>query len=383
MTRRNIREVATDNIATIKVITVMALWAACFPLITSGLALAPHLTFATMRALVAGTALVGTALALGRRMPTGRTTWLLLIVAGVGATTLGFFGMFHAAEFIAPGMATVIANTQPLLAAALAYLVLNERLGRIGTAGLALGFGGIAIIAAPSFTGQQTNDDYLLGIAYVLAAAAGITVSNVAFKRLVGTVDALMAAGTQLLIGMIPLSLIAALTETPSDVNWSPKFILILLGLALPGTALVYWLWLSVLETRTLNSANAFSFLVPIFGLSLGIAFYGEALTVAVAVGASLAFLGILLVNRTHRSNPTTNTQPAPETAHDTTSPWTDPAPHGPPAPTTPRHSRSRTCGPWRSRRKPEPPWRGIAGHRCDDRGRNFRADGPGGRSRR
>ena len=56
-----------------------------------------------------------------------------------------------------------------------------------------------------------------------------------------------MAAGTQLLIGMTPLS-----------------------------------------------RANAFSFLVPIFGLSLAIAFYGEALTVSVAVGALLAFLGIL-----------------------------------------------------------------------------------------
>ena len=319
MTRRNIGEFVANNMATIKVITVMALWAACFPLITTGLALAPHLTFAAMRALVAGTALVGTALALGRPMPTGRTTWLLLIVAGVGATTLGFLGMFHAAEYIAPGMATVIANTQPLLAAALAYLVLNERLGLGGTTGLLLGFAGIAVIAAPGFSAQQNNDDYLLGVAYVLLAAAGITVSNVAFKRLAGTVDAIMAAGTQLLIGMVPLSLIAALTETPSDVDWSPKFVLILLGLALPGTAVVYWLWLSVLETVTLNRANAFTFLVPIFGLSIGIAFYGEALTVSVAVGASLAFLGILLVNRTHQTSPAMITRPASEPILDTT----------------------------------------------------------------
>ncbi len=321
MTRRKVSELVAANTATIKVVTVMALWAACFPLITPGLALAPHLTFATMRALIAGSALVGTALALGRPMPTGRTTWLLLIIAGVGATTLGFLGMFHAAEFIAPGMATVIANTQPLLAAGLALLVLNERLGTAGTAGLALGFAGIAVIAAPSFTAQQNNDDYLLGIAYVLLAAAGITVSNVALKRVAGTVDPLMAAGTQLLVGMIPLSLIASLTETPSDVNWSPKFILILLALALPGTAIVYWLWLSVLETLTLNRANAFSFLIPIFGLSMGIAFYGETLTASVALGAALAFLGILLVNRTNKTSTTTIARPAPETSLDTPRP--------------------------------------------------------------
>ena len=311
--------IGSAHSATIKVVTVMALWAACFPLITTGLALAPHLTFAAMRALIAGTALLGTAIALGRPFPNGVRTWLLLIVAGIGATTLGFLGMFHAAEYIAPGMATVIANTQPLLAAVLAYLVLNERLGRIGTIGLALGFAGIAVIAAPGLTAQQSNDNYLLGIAYVLLAAAGITVSNVAFKRLAGTVDALMAAGAQLLIGMIPLALIALLTETPSDVTWSLKFVLILFSLALPGTAIVYWLWLSVLETLTLNRANAFSFLVPIFGLTMGIAFYGEAVTVPIALGASLALLGILLVNRADHTSPATADLPSTQSVLDTT----------------------------------------------------------------
>jgi len=318
VTRRDPTGLAATNMATIKAITVMVLWAACFPLITTGLTLAPHITFAAMRAFIAGTALIGTAVALGRPIPQGRRTWLLLIVAGIGATTLGFLGMFHAAEFIAPGMATVIANTQPLLAAALAYLVLNERLSAVGAAGLALGFAGIAVIAAPGFTDQQGNDDYLLGVAYVLLAAAGITASNVAFKRLAGTVDALMAAGAQLLIGMIPLILIALLTETPGDVEWSPKFLLILLGLALPGTAVVYWLWLSVLETLALNRANAFSFLIPIFGLSMGIAFYGETLTVSVALGASLALLGILLVNRSDHTDAVTTT-PTPQTVLDTT----------------------------------------------------------------
>ena len=286
------------NKSMVKVIAVMLLWAACFPLITAGLELAPHLTFAALRAFIAGTALIGTALALGRPWPTGRHTWLLLIVAGLGATTLGFLGMFHAAEFIAPGMATVIANTQPLLAAALAYVVLKERLGILGTTGLVIGLVGIAIIAAPAFSAKQGSDDFALGVAYVLLAAFGITVSNVSFKRLAGEVDALMAAGTQLLIGMVPLIVFALLTESPGDVDWSTRFLLNLFGLSIPGTALVYWLWLSVLETLPLTRANAFSFLVPIFGLSMGIAFYGEALTVSIAAGATVAFLGIFLVNR-------------------------------------------------------------------------------------
>ncbi len=188
-----------------------------------------------------------------------------------------------------------------MLAAGLAYVVLDERLGIIGAGGLAIGLLGILVIAGPAFGAQQGRDDYVLGVAYVLLAAGGITASNVAFARLAGTVDALMAAGTQLLIGTVPLAGIALLSETPADVEWSATFLASLFGLALPGTALVYWLWLSVLETVPLNRANAFSFLIPIFGLTMGVALYGEALTVSMVAGASLAFLGIFLVNRDSR----------------------------------------------------------------------------------
>ena len=37
-----------------RLLAVMGLWAACFPLITVGLDLAPHLAFAAMRAVLAG-----------------------------------------------------------------------------------------------------------------------------------------------------------------------------------------------------------------------------------------------------------------------------------------------------------------------------------------
>ncbi|NNC81376.1 MAG: DMT family transporter [Acidimicrobiales bacterium] len=279
-----------------KIVTVMVLWAACFPLITVGIDRAPHITFAALRALLAGTALVGTAAVSGRLRPIGGHHWRLLTVAGLGATTLGFLGMFHAAEFISPGLATVIANTQPLLAAALAYTILGERIGRLGVTGLAIGFAGIAVIAAPGLT-DAGGEDYILGVAYVLLAALGITVSNVAFKRLAGEVDALIAAGAQLLIGAVPLTALALLTEDSSAVEWSPAFAASLIGLALPGTALAYGLWVSVLESTTLNRANAFSFLVPIFGLAIGISFYGELLTPLIATGAAIALGGIALVH--------------------------------------------------------------------------------------
>lgn len=281
-----------------RTVVVMALWAACFPLISAGLDLAPHLTFATLRAVIAGGSLLALGLGSGRPWPQGRRTWLLVAVAGLGATTIGFLGMFHAAEYVAPGTATVIANTQPLLAAALGHVVLRERVGALGVAGLGLGFVGIVIIAAPRLVGPARGDHYLLGIAYIILAALGITVANVVFKHLAGTVDPVMATASQLLIGAVPLAIAAVVTESPTDITWSSTFLFSLIGLALPGTALVYWLWLTVLSNTTLNRANAFTFLVPLFGFALGVAFYAENVTVPLLVGMAVTVAGIVAVNR-------------------------------------------------------------------------------------
>lgn len=278
-----------------QIILVMLLWAACFPLITVGITFSPHLTFAALRALLAGAALIAVALALRQPLPKGRRIWAMLAIVGTGATSLGFLGMFHAAEFVSPGIATVIANTQPLLAAGLAGIILKERLTVQGKVGLASGFIGILVITSPQLFADG-EEYYMLGVAYIVLAALGVTVSNVVIKRIAGQVDALMAMGLQLLIGSIPLAIVAWATEEPTDIQWSLTFVGVLLTLSLFGSALVYWLWFSVLKKAPLNSANAFSFLIPIFGLTMGALFYGETLGWPQLVGIVLAILGVALV---------------------------------------------------------------------------------------
>ncbi|WP_246040508.1 EamA family transporter [Roseovarius arcticus] len=80
-----------------------------------------------------------------------------------------------------------------------------------------------------------------------------------------------MAMGLQLLIGSVPLAVLAGMTEDPAAIQWSFTFVVVLLTLALLGSALVYVLWMSVLTEVPLNQANAFSFLAPIFGLIIGV----------------------------------------------------------------------------------------------------------------
>ncbi len=283
------------NNDTLAVIVVMGLWAACYPLITIGLPYAPHLTFAAMRAALAGGVLLLVAALIRAPLPRGGKTWAWLCVAGFGATTLGYLGMFHAAEFVAPGFATVIANAQPLIASVLAFAVLHERLGPRAHIGLVIGFAGIVVVAAPGiFSGSSIST--AKGVAYVLLAATGVSIGNVAIKRIAVTVAPSSAMGWQLIIGAVPLAFLAALTEDPLAVTWTPQFTASLVGLSLFGTALAFWLWQRVLTRMDLSRANAFSFLVPFMGITFGALFFKEAITLQAVAGAIISIVGISLV---------------------------------------------------------------------------------------
>jgi len=278
----------------------MILWAACFPLISLALPSSPHLTLAAMRAILAGAVLLTLGVALGRPFPSGISLWGWIVLTGLGATTLGFLGMVHAAEFVSPGMATVIVNAQPIAAALIAYIFLGERLVTSARAGLILGFGGVALIAVPHLLGPGA-DGYVSGFAYLGLATLGVAIGNAVMKYLARSMDAFMGTGLQLLIGGIPLAIAAYLLEDTSAVQWSAQFGFVLISLALAGTALPYWLWFSILRHVPLGRANAWTFLVAPLGLLMGFAFFGERPGFLTAGGTGLVVLGIWLAQSAGR----------------------------------------------------------------------------------
>lgn len=275
-------------------VTAMFLWALCFPLINVGLAAAPPMAYATLRAAVSGVVLLALAQILRRPSLGDARAWTGVAGVGLTATALGFVGMFYGGGLVSPGVATVVANTQPLIAAALAWGVLNESLRPVQQLGLAAGFGGIVLIGVPGMSrGGET-----LGVLYIVAGALGVAVGNVILKRLAGRVDVLRAMGWQFLIGALPLGAWALAVESVGAIRWTPGFLLSLGVLSLFGTAAVFVLWFTLLERARLTQLNVFTFLTPIFGLVMGTVFFAESISGAAYAGIALSLAGIYLVSR-------------------------------------------------------------------------------------
>ncbi|ACV26734.1 protein of unknown function DUF6 transmembrane [Kangiella koreensis DSM 16069] len=265
----------------------MALWSICYPLIRLSLPYAPIMLTAFLRSVIAGITLLCIARLLNRPVPKGIKEYGYIIAIGITATSIGFWGMFYAGSLITPGLATVITNTQPLIAGILGWFFLKERIGKLALFGTILGFTGVIIISVESFL--TVGSQPVSGILFVLIAALGIAISNVLLKKMANSINILYAMGFQLLLGSIPLGLITVFQVPllPFSFNWDYTWIL--LALALPGTALPFILWFWLMDKAPLYKLNIYSFLTPVFGLYFGLVYFSESLSL-------VQWLGILMI---------------------------------------------------------------------------------------
>ena len=71
--------------------------------------------------------------------------------------------------------------------------------------------------------------------------------------------------------------------------------------LSVLGTSAAFAMWFALLRRATLSQLNVFTFLTPIFGLAMGVAFFAERLHTVEAAGIALSLLGIYGVSRPNK----------------------------------------------------------------------------------
>ncbi|MCC4310581.1 DMT family transporter [Alcanivorax marinus] len=203
------------------------------------------------------------------------------------------YPMFLAAGHLSPGLATVLASTQPLIAAAIAAAWLGETLKTKGIAGLVIGFLGVTLLSWSGF--DNNNAGYLWGITWVLVGAIGIAIGNILLKkRAGGSVAAPMAV--QLLIGGGILFLASAVGGEQWEIRWTFRFTGSLLILSALATAAMMYLWFALLARAPLNRLNVFSFLTPALGLLIGFMFFEERLQPVQILGIIVVIVGIAIM---------------------------------------------------------------------------------------
>jgi len=251
----------------LRMLWVTAAWGTCFLGVRWGLRDAPLLWFAALRALVGGAALAAVAAVQRRPLPRSPATWASIGMLGFVNVTLAFAAMFAGIARMATGTAAVLANAQPLLILLPAWWLYREKLSGRAAVALAMGFGGLLVVALPGGGGR--------GAVLSLGSAAAVTAGTLMVRHL-RDVDVIVASAAHFLFGGAVLAGVAEFIEGFPHIDWTPRFIAALAFLGLVGTAAAFLAWFVEAQRCALASLTTWTFLVPVFGLLLGIAVLRE-----------------------------------------------------------------------------------------------------------
>ena len=249
--------------------------------------------------LVVGSLCLGAvALSRGLPRPTGRQ-WAAVVTIGVL-----WFGIYNVAlnageQHVDAGTAVMLIQVSPVLVALLAATFLGERFTRYLAIGLALAFGGVALIATAS--GDTGGDRSVAGVVLCLLAAVVYSVSLVLQKPLVARLPAIHVTWLACSVGaVVCLPFAGRLVDEAGSATGSDIWWVVYLGVF--PTAIAFTTFAYALRTMTASNLGVTTYLVPPITIVMGWLFLDETPPTMAYVGGVLALVGVAVARRKPRT---------------------------------------------------------------------------------
>lgn len=195
-----------------------------------------------------------------------------------------------------------IVSVSPLVLAVLSFLFLRERIGPGGVAGIAVATMGILLLVS---RGSLTDLGWLKskGDWLVLASALSWACYTVVMRDLVRRRQPLAVTfGILLIAAAFTAILFAASGDFASVGAISPRGIVALLYLAIPGLALGQWFWQEGVASLGATRAGLYLYVEPLATLALAVPLLGEPFGPVIALGGGLVLAGVYLGQRERRA---------------------------------------------------------------------------------
>jgi drug/metabolite transporter (DMT)-like permease len=229
----------------------------------------------------------------GTRSALPRAAWPRVALLGVlwMAVPLSLFPI--AQVTVSSSLAGLLTGSLPLFATAVAALMLRRLPGRRQVLGLAVGFGGVVVVIAPSVTvGGGQLAGALLVVAAVTCYALSLALA-VPLQQRFGGARVLLRAELVGLVLVAPWGL-ASLPGFEA----SPLTITAIVVLGVANTALAYLLMAALIGRVGAARGTVGTYLIPCVAFLLGIGVLGEELHPTAVVGLVLVVAGIAISGR-------------------------------------------------------------------------------------
>lgn len=220
-----------------------------------------------------------------------RQHWKAMLLVGFFNSAFPFALFSFAALSINAGLSSILNATTPMWGALVAWAWFGQRLDASRLVGLAMGFGGVVLLAwdKASFTPGGGG----FAILACLAATLSYGVAANATKRFLGAASPLaVATGSQFAAALLLAAPAVALRPAalPGAAAWGAVALLALLC-----TSLAYILFFRLMKRVGPTNTISVTFLIPVFALLWGWLVLGEALDGSMALGCGVVLLGTAL----------------------------------------------------------------------------------------
>ena len=244
-----------------------------------------------IRFTLSGAIAVALGAALGQSLRLTRAQFRAVLVFGLCQNAIYLGLNFTAMQWIEASLAAIIASTMPLLVAGLGWLLLGQRLPRLGVLGLVVGFAGVGLIMAARLQGGADP----LGVAMCLIAALALAGATLTLRGAASGGNVLVVVGYQMGVGAVALAALAALVE-PWRLSFSPHWAAAMAYQILMPGIFATVLWFALVRRIGAVKAATFHFLNPFFGVVIAALLLGEGIRLTDMLGVAVVMAGILAV---------------------------------------------------------------------------------------
>ena len=287
------------------VAVTLVLWASAFVAIRHLAGTFSPGSLSLGRLLVGALCLGVVALSRGVPRPT-RSQWVSLATIGVL-----WFGIYNVAlnageQHVDAGTAVMLIQVSPVLVALLAATFLGERFTVHLGLGLALAFGGVALIATAA---DGSRDRSVLGVVLCLLAAVVYAISLVLQKPLVARLPAIHVTWLACTIGaVVCLPFGGRLVHELGAARGADIWWVVYLGVF--PTAIAFTTFAYALGTMSASNLGVTTYLVPPITIVMGWLLLAETPPAMAYVGGALALVGVAVAR--HKPRTPAEAAPAP-----------------------------------------------------------------------
>lgn len=273
-----------------------AIWGSSFLWIKIAVAEIGPVLLAALRLLFGAAGLVGIAWMMRQSVPRDRGLLVRYLVLAVLNTALPFALIPWGETRIASGLAAVLNGTTPLFTLVIAHFWLrDEHITRARIAGLFVGFTGVVVLMSHDLS---AGADSLWGQAAVLAASCSYAVAAIFARKYLRGQPPVVQATVAVCIADAVLWLAVPVAEPSARLPHLPITWLALAWLGVLGSCVAYLLYYYLIQAWGATRATVVTYVYPVIGLLLGVAFLDEALNARVVAGTLLVVSGIVVANR-------------------------------------------------------------------------------------